>query len=345
MDDCTLNGKFSIGGIDIRKTKNIKSSPHLVSITYHFSEAIMTDEQRAKLMMQHRVHGVITKYVADFPAPHVPDLLAALETNIHDIHAAAAVQEVGTGATTAKRAQERAKLVKMLTRIENTGQVIGAALNDPVIVAQFSLEPAFSQMPDEQLITSADALKTAATPLAAEFQSRGFNAIFLARLQAQRDAFHISLPTTSTVGPTEILVQEIAANDAIIGELDVIVDNVWDADEPADAPKLAEYRFARHVLRVRSQPLTVVLTATRTGNEVTGAVTLSRAVETGDTVLLRWREQGSAGTFTDGPITTLSAGTTTANPSVTVTTASPVEVVARVILSSGGQFDSTVVVV
>lgn len=61
----------------------------------------------------------------------------------------------------------------------------------------------------------------------------------------------------------------------------------------------------------------------------------------GDTVLLRGCEQNSTGTFADGPITTLPAAATSANPSVTVTTASLVEVVARVILSSGSQFDST----
>lgn len=61
----------------------------------------------------------------------------------------------------------------------------------------------------------------------------------------------------------------------------------------------------------------------------------------GDTVLLRGCEQDSTGTFDDGPITTHPAAATSANPSVTVTTASLVEVVARVILSSGSQFDST----
>lgn len=305
----------------------------------------MTDDQRAKLMMYHRVLGVVTNYVGEFPAPHVPNLLAALAANNDDIHAAAAVQEAGTGATTAKRGQERTKLVKLLTKIENTGQVIGAALGDPVIVAQFTLDPAFSQMPDEQLITSADALKTAATPLVAQFQSRGFAATFLADLQTRRDAFHDAVPSASTVGPTETLVQEFAANDAIIAEVDTIIDNVWDEDVPAQTPKLAEYRFARHVLRSRSQPLTVALTATRTDNDVSGTVTLSRAVAAGDTVSLRWREQGSTGPFTTGPITTLPADATSANPSVTVTTASPVEVVARVILSTGGQFDSPAVVV
>lgn len=76
----------------------------------------MTDDQRAKLMMYHRVLGVVTNYVGEFPAPHVPNLLAALTTNNDDIHAAA-VQEVGIGATTAKRGQERTKLVKLLTKI------------------------------------------------------------------------------------------------------------------------------------------------------------------------------------------------------------------------------------
>ena len=56
----------------------------------------MTDDQRAKLMMYHRVLGVVTNYVGEFPAPHVPNLLAALTTNNDDIHAAAAVQEVGS---------------------------------------------------------------------------------------------------------------------------------------------------------------------------------------------------------------------------------------------------------
>ena len=223
--------------------------------------------------------------------------------------------------------------------------MIGAALDDAAIVAQFSLDPAFSQMADEQLVTSADALKTAATPLAAQFQSRGFATTFLADLQTRRDAFHNAVPSTSTVGPTETLVQEFAANDAIIEEVDAIVDNVWDEDIPAQTPKLTEYRFARHVLRSRSQPLTVTLAATRTGNDITGAVTLSRAVAAGDTVSLRWREPGSTGPFANEPITTLPADATSANPSVTVTTASPVEVVARVILSSGGQFDSPAVVV
>ena len=305
----------------------------------------MTDDQRAKLMMYHRVHGVVTTYVAEFPAPFVPNLLTGLATNNNDIHAAAALQEVGTGPATAKRGQERAKLVKMLTKIENTGQVIGAALNDPAIIVQFSLEPAFSQMADEDLITAADTLKTAATPLAAEFQSRGFVATFLADLQTRRDAFHNAVPAGSTVGPTETLVQEFAANDALIAEVEAIVESVWDADIPADAPKLAEFRFARHVLRVNSPPLTVTLAATRTGNAVTGTATFSRAVQAGDTVSLRWRVQGPAGPFADGPLTTLSANATSANASVTVTTGNPVEVVARVILSSGSQFDSPAVVV
>ena len=233
----------------------------------------------------------------------------------------------------------------MVTKIENTGQVIGAALNDAAIIAQFSLEPAFSQMADEDLITAADTLKAAATPLAAEFQSRGFVATFLADLQTRRDAFHNTVPAGSTVGPTETLVQEFAANDAIIGEVDAIVDNVWDQDIPAHAPKLAEFRFARHVLRVHSAPLTLTLAATRTGNDVTGTATFSRTVQAGDTVSLRWREQGSTGAFVDGPLTTLPADATSANASVTVTTANPVEVVARVILSSGSQFDSPAVVV
>jgi hypothetical protein len=153
------------------------------------------------------------------------------------------------------------------------------------------------------------------------------------------------VPAASTVGPTETLVQEHAANDAFIAEIDVAVDNVWDEDNPAHSPKLAEYRFARHVVRVRSSPLTVTLAATRTGNDVTGTVTLSRAVQAGDTVSLRWREQGSTAPFTTGPIATLPADATSATASVTVTSANPVEVVARVILSSGGQFDSAPVVV
>ena len=298
-------------------------------------------------MIYDRVHGVVTTYISDFPAPFVPNLLTGLATNSSDIHAAAALQEVGTGPTTAKRGQERAKLVKMVTKIENTGQVIGAALNDAAIVAQFSLEPAFSQMADEDLITATDTLKTAATPLATEFQSRGFVATFLADLQTRRDAFHNTVPASSTVGPTETLVQEFAANDAIIGEMDAIVENVWDEDIPAHAPKLAEFRFARHVLRVHSAPLTLTLTlaATRTGNDVTGTATFSRTVQAGDTVSLRWRAQGSTGAFADDPLTTLAADATSANASVTVTTANPVEVVARVILSSGSQFDSPAVVV
>ena len=39
----------------------------------------MTDEQRAKLMMYHRVHGVVTTYVSEFPAPLVPNLLTGLK--------------------------------------------------------------------------------------------------------------------------------------------------------------------------------------------------------------------------------------------------------------------------
>ena len=300
----------------------------------------MTDDQRAKLMMYHRVHGVITKYVGEFPAPHTPNILAGLATNNNDIHTAAALQETGTGPATATRSQQRTKLVKMLTKIENTGALAGTALNNPAIVAQFSLDPAFSEMADEDLIIAADALKSSATPIAAEFELRGFAATFLADLQTRRDAFHNVLPATSTVGPTETVVQEIAANDAFIGEIDVVVDNVWDEDNPAHTPKLAEYRFARHVLRVRSQPLTVTLAATRAGNEVTGTITFSRAVQAGDTVSLRWREQGSAGPFANGPITTLPAAATTATAAVTVTTANPVETIARVILASGSQFDS-----
>ncbi len=65
----------------------------------------MTDDQRAKLVMYHRVHGVITTYVGDFPAPFVPNLLAGLAVNINDIHAAGAIQEVDTGPPTAKRGQ------------------------------------------------------------------------------------------------------------------------------------------------------------------------------------------------------------------------------------------------
>ena len=38
----------------------------------------MTDDQRAKLMMYHRVPGVVTTCISDFPAPFVPNLLTGL---------------------------------------------------------------------------------------------------------------------------------------------------------------------------------------------------------------------------------------------------------------------------
>ena len=115
-----------------------------------------------------------------------------------------------------------------------------------------------------------------------------------------------------------------------------------ESPKPTWAREMVSYTLERTTWAVAEASCRVTLAATRTGNDVTGAVTLSRAVAAGDTVSLRWREQGSTGPFANGPITTLSAS---ANPSVTVTTAIPVEVVARVIVSSGSQFDSPAVVV
>ena len=304
----------------------------------------MTDEQRAKLMMYHRVESFLTPNLADFTGTIVGTLLTEFGQIIEDIHANAALQEVGTAVPTAKRDKTRTALVKFLNKIEDTGKSIGKFQGDPAVVASFNLDPAYSAMADEQLISAADALKTAVTPLATAFQDRGFAATFLTDLQTARDAFHDAVPAGSTVQATETIVQKIARADVIVAQFDSTVGNRYDADDPATAPKKAAYDSARTVIRVRTQPLEVTLTATRTGNTVTGTVTLSRQAQASDTVTLRWREQGSAGVFTDGPVTTLSVGTTTATPTVAVTTSNPVEVIARVIRGDGSQFDSAAVV-
>ncbi len=305
----------------------------------------MTDDQRAKMMMYHRVLDFLTDNAGDFTGALFTALLTELGQIIGAIHAAGAIQEAGTGVPTAQRRQTRAALVKKCNKIENTGKAIGRYIGDEAVTASFDLEPSYSSMADEQLVTSADALKTAATPLSAEFQLRGFAATFLTDLQTVRDAFHNTLAGGNTVAATETVAQKIARGDTVVAQFDVMVGNVYDEDNPATAPKRAAYDSARTVIRVRTQPLEVTLIATRSGNTVSGTVTLSRQAEAGDTVTLRWREQGSPGPFTDGPVSTMAAGTITTTPTVTVTTANPVEVVARVIRADGSQFDSTAVVV
>ena len=150
----------------------------------------MTDDQRAKLMMYHRLLVFLTANLADFPGTIIATLLAEFGQNIEDIHAAAAEQEAGTGPVTARRGQRRDALAELLFRIEDTGKKVGAFLGDDAIVASFIRVPAYSKMPDEDLVTAADTLKAAATPLATEFQARGFDATFLTDLQTKRDAFH-----------------------------------------------------------------------------------------------------------------------------------------------------------
>ncbi len=305
----------------------------------------MTDEQRSKLMMYHRVEELLGSNAADFTGDLFPALITEMGQVIDAIHTAASAQEVGVAVPSARRQQARAALIKKCNKFENTGKAIGRFLGDDVVVASFNLEPAYSVMADEQLIVAADTLKAAATPLAAEFRSRGFLPVFLADLQNARDAFHDSLAAGNTVAATETLVQKIARGDTIVSQFDVIVANVYDEDDPVSAPKRAAYDSARTVIRTRSQPLEVSLTATRSGNTVNGSVTLSKQAQAGDTVALRWREQGTAGPFTDGPVTSMSAGTINASPTVTVTTPNPVEVAARVIRADGSQFDSATVVV
>jgi len=300
----------------------------------------MTDDQRAKLMMYHRVHDFLGDHAADFTGALFTALLAELADIIEAIHAAAAIQEMGLGVPTAVRHQTRAALVDMLSKIENTGKAIGQFLGDEAVIAAFALDPAYSRMAHEQLISAADALKTAATPHSAAFQARGFAATFLADLQTARDAFHDAVPAGSTVAATETIVQKILRADVIVAQFDVMVDNVYDVDDPADAPKKAAYDSARTVIRVRSIPLEVTLAATRSGNDVTGTVTLSRQAQGGDIAALRWREQGSTGPFITGPTTTVPVGTSTATVSVTVTTANLVEVVARITRGDGSEFDS-----
>ncbi len=304
----------------------------------------MTDEQRAKLMMYHRLLTFLTANLGDFTGTIVATLLAEYEQNIEDIHEATAEQEAGTGAVTARRGQRREVLAELLFRIEDTGKQVGLFLGDPSIVAAFNREPAYSRMADEDLVTAADTLKTVATPLAVEFVARGFAATFLVDLQTKRDAFHASVPAGSTVGPTERIAQKILRQDLITGQFDSTATNRYTGD-PASAPKLAEYTSARQVIRVRSQPLEVTLVATRSGNDVSGNVTLSRAAEIGDTVTLRWREQGGPAIFSDGPVTIFPVGDTSTTATVTVTSANPVEVVARVIRGDGRQIDSAPVVV
>lgn len=305
----------------------------------------MTDDQRAKMMMYHRVSVFVTVNAADFTGTVVPGLVTELDGIGDAMHAAAAIQEVGTGVNTADRSQKRELLVKLLNKIENTGKAIGKFQGDEAVIASFNLDPAYSRMADEQLVSAADALQTAATAHSAAFQSRGFAATFLADLQTARDAFHDALPAGSTVEATETIVQKILRADVIVEQFDVTVGNAYDADNPATAPKKAAYDSARIVIRTRSTPLEVALTATRSGNDVTGSVTLSRPAETGDIAALRWREQGSSAPFTTSPATIVPAGTSTASLSVTVTTANPVAVVARLTRNDGSQFESAAVVV
>ncbi|MBI3466676.1 MAG: hypothetical protein HY000_26985 [Planctomycetes bacterium] len=306
----------------------------------------MTDDQRAKLMMYHRVDVFLTTNLADFTGTDVATLLTELRGIIVDIHFNAAVQEAGTGADTANRGMKRRNLLRLCNRFEDTGKAIGRDQNDDAVVASFNLQKPYSNMADEELVTSADALKIVATPLSTQFQARGFAATFLADFQAARDAFHNTLAAANTVQATATIVSKIARGDVIVEQLDVTVGNRYDPEEnPANAPKKAAYDSARQVIRTRTQPLEVTLTATRSGNTVTGNVTLSRAAQINDTVTLRWREQGGPAVFTDGPVTPISQGTTTATPTVTVSTSNPVEVVARVIRADGSQFDSAAVVV
>ena len=295
-------------------------------------------------MMYHRVENVLTVNAADFAGTDVATLLTELAGIIDDIHVNAAVQETGTGADTAERATKRRILVRRCNQFEDTGKAIGRNQGNDAVVASFNIAKPYLNMADEELVTSAVALKTAATPLSTQFQAKGFPATFLADFQAVIDAFHDTLGGGGTVQATETIVQKIARGDVIVEQFDVTVGNRYDPEDPATAPKKAAYDSARQVIRVRTQPLEVTLTATRSGNTVTGTVTLSRAAQASDGVTLRWREQGSTGVFTDGPTTTLSVGTTTATPTVTVTTANPVEVIARVIRGDGSQFDSAAVV-
>jgi len=306
----------------------------------------MTDDQRAKMMMYHRVVVFLTINAADFTGTDVATLLTELVAIIEAVHFNAALQEAGTGPDTADRDTKRKKLLRLCNRFEDTGKAIGSNQNDQVIVASFNIQKPYSNMADEELVTSADLLKTAATPLSTQFQARGFAATFLADFQAARDAFHDTLAGGSTVQATATIVLKIARGGVIVEQLDVTVGNRYDPEEnPANAPKKAAYDSARQVIRTRTQPLEVTLTATRSGNTVTGNVTLSREAQINDTVTLRWREQGGPAVFSDGPVTTLSEGTTTATPTVTVSTSNPVEVVARVIRADGSQFDSAAMVV
>ena len=304
----------------------------------------MTDDQRAKMMMYHRVSDFLTDHAADFSGALFTALLIELPQINEAIHAAEAIQEAGTGVPTAVRGQTRTALVKMLNKIENTGKAIGQFLGDEAVIASFALDPAYSEMADEQLVSAADALKTAATPLTTEFQARGFAATFLTDLQTARDAFHAAIPAGSTVAATETIVQKILRADVIVGQFDAMVDNVYDANNPVAAPKKAAYDSARTVIRTRSTPLEVTLAATRSSNTVSGTLTLSRQAQTGDVAALRWREQGSSGPFTPSPTTVVPAGTSTVSLSVTVTTANPVEVVARLTRADGREFDSAAVV-
>jgi len=307
----------------------------------------MTDEQRAKMMMYHRVVVFLTMNAVDFTGTDVATLLAELVAIIGDIHTNAAVQEGGTEPDTADRTTKRRKLRRLCNRFENTGKAIGSNQNDEVIIASFNIQKPYSDMGDEELVTAADLLKTVATPLAAQFQAKGFAATFLADFQAARDAFHDTLTGANTVQATSTIALKIARGDVIVVQFDVTVGNRYDPeDNPASIPKRAAYDSARQVSRTRTQPLEVTLTATRSGNTVTASVTLSRDAEINDTVTLRWREPGVVSPlFTDGPVTTFAEGTTTATATVTVSTANPVEVVARVIRADGSQFDSAAVVV
>ncbi len=306
----------------------------------------MTDDQRAKLMMYHRVSEFVTENAGDLTAATLlPGVRTELIANIDGMHQAAGVQEAGTRVSTKKRRMARTALVKFLNRIEDTGKSIGEYQGDEAVVASFDFDPAYSQIADEDLVSTADALKAAATPLSAEFHARGFPATFLADLQAVRDAFHAVTSPGSTVQATTTVAQLELRNDVLISQIDSIVGNRYDPDVPADAPKAAAYGSARTVIRVRSQPMNVLLTATRSGDTVTGSVVLTRTAQAGDIAALQWREQGSTGPFTTGPTANVPAGTTTVTLTVTVTTANPVEVVARLIRGDGSEFESTAVIV
>ncbi len=213
----------------------------------------MTDNQTRRLAALGKTLMFATLHPTDFPAGgKAAQLLSEIRNAEAEANTGAAGQESGHGsmkAGTRTKSELYDELYEDLRAINRTAKAIAA--DEPGLEEKFRMprSPSYAQV-----LATARAFLTDATPLSAKFVEYEMPADFLTDLAADIAAFDAAeddqgAGLTSRVGATRSVAEAIMAGIAALRKLDPLMRNKY----RNDPVKLAEWFTSSHVERVASK--------------------------------------------------------------------------------------------